>query len=71
MLLYTWLLNSMVPLIAVMVNGIQNVKDIWAKLRRIYAGAENNMKALQIEREIEAIVYEAVPSAWFNRFRRL
>jgi Retrotransposon gag protein len=32
------------------------VKDIWAKLKRIYAGAENNMSVFQIEREIEAVV---------------
>lgn len=37
MLLYTWLLNSMVPSIAVIVDGIESVKDIWGKLRRIYA----------------------------------
>jgi hypothetical protein len=41
MLLYTWLLNSMVPSIAVTVDDIQSVKDIEAKLKRIYAGAEN------------------------------
>jgi hypothetical protein len=56
MLLYTWLLNSMVPSIAVTVDGIQSVKDIWAKLKRIYVGAENNMMVFQIEREIEAVV---------------
>jgi hypothetical protein len=44
MLLYTWLLNSLVPSIAVTVDGIQSVKDIWAKLKRIYASAENNMR---------------------------
>jgi 1,4-alpha-glucan branching enzyme len=32
------------------------VKDIWAK--RIYAGAENNMRVFQIKREIEAVVQE-------------
>ncbi|KAJ4737614.1 Transposon Ty1-H Gag-Pol polyprotein [Rhynchospora pubera] len=56
MLLYTWLLNSMVPSIAVTVDGIQNVKDMWMKLKRIYAGTENNMRVFQIEREIEAVV---------------
>jgi Zinc knuckle len=56
MLLYTWLLNSMVPSIAVTVDDIQSVKDIEAKLKRIYAGAENNMRVFQIEHEIEAVV---------------
>jgi hypothetical protein len=56
MLLYTWLLNSIVPSIANTVDGIQSVKNIWAKLKRIYTGAENNMRVFQIEREIEAIV---------------
>jgi acetolactate synthase regulatory subunit len=56
MLLYNWLLNSVVPSIAVTVDGIQSVKDIWAKLKKIYAGAENNMRVFQIEREIEAVV---------------
>jgi hypothetical protein len=55
-LLYTWLLNSMVPSIANTVDDIQSVKDIWAKLKRIYAGAENNMRVFQIEHEIEAVV---------------
>jgi hypothetical protein len=32
------------------------VKDIWAKLKRIYADAENNMRVFQIERKIEAVV---------------
>jgi hypothetical protein len=56
MLLYTWLLNSIVPSIANTIDGIQSVKNIWAKLKRIYTGAENNMRVFQIEREIEAIV---------------
>jgi hypothetical protein len=56
MLLYTWLLNSMVAPIAVTVDGIQSVKDIWAKLKGIYAGAENNMRVFQIECGIEAVV---------------
>jgi Retrotransposon gag protein len=56
MLLYTWLLNYMVLSIAVTVDDIQSVKDIWAKLKRIYAGAKNNMRVFQIEREIEAVV---------------
>ena len=32
MSLYTSLLNSMVPSISTIVDGIQNVKDIWEKL---------------------------------------
>jgi hypothetical protein len=48
----------MVPLITITVNGIQNVNDIWAKLRRIYAGAKNNMRVFQIEREIEVVIQE-------------
>ena len=31
--LYTWLLNSMVPLIATIVDEIQNVKDILEKFK--------------------------------------
>jgi hypothetical protein len=46
----------MVSSITVTVDDIQSVKDIWTKLKRIYAGAENNMRVFQIEREIEAIV---------------
>jgi hypothetical protein len=56
MLFYNWLLNSMVAPIIVTMDVIQSVKDIWAKLKRIYAGAENNMRVFQIEREIEAVV---------------
>jgi hypothetical protein len=56
MLLYTWFFNSMVSSIAVTVDGIQSVKDIWAKLKRIYADTENNMRVFQIERKIEAVV---------------
>jgi Retrotransposon gag protein len=56
MLPYTWLLDSMVLSIAVTVDDIQSVKDIWAKLKRIYAGAESNMRVFQIEREIETVV---------------
>jgi hypothetical protein len=46
----------MVPSSAVTMDGIQSVKDIWAKLKMIYVGVENNMMVFQIEREIEAIV---------------
>jgi hypothetical protein len=38
------------------VDGIQSVQDIWAKLQRTYAGAENNMCVFQIKREINAVV---------------
>jgi gag-polypeptide of LTR copia-type len=53
-LLYTWLLNSMVPKVASAVDGIRKVQDIWTKLKRIYAGAENHIRVFQIQREIEA-----------------
>jgi predicted nucleotidyltransferase len=33
----------------VTVDIIQNVQDIWVKLRRTYAGAENNMRVFQIK----------------------
>jgi hypothetical protein len=46
--LFTWLLNSMVPSIASLVDDIQMVRNIWAKLKRIYAGTENHMKVFQI-----------------------
>jgi hypothetical protein len=46
----------MVPLIAIMMDDIQGMKNIWAKLRRIYAWTENNMRVFQIECEIEAVV---------------
>lgn len=46
----------MVLSIAITVDGIQRVRDIWAKLRRTYAGAENNIRVFQIEREIDAVV---------------
>jgi hypothetical protein len=56
MLLYTWLLNSMVSSIVITVDDIQSVKDIWAKLKMIYVGTDNNMRVFQIKREIEAVV---------------
>lgn len=43
-LLYTWILNSMEPSIASLVDGIRHVRDIWAKLKRTYAGTENHMR---------------------------
>ena len=55
-LLYTWLLNSMIPNVASSVDGIRKVEDIWAKLKRTYAGAENHMRVFQIQRDIEAVV---------------
>jgi hypothetical protein len=57
MLLYTCLLNSMVSSIIVTTDDIQSVKDIWAKLRRIYAEAKNDMRVFQIEHEIKAVVH--------------
>jgi hypothetical protein len=38
----------MVPSIASLVDDIQMVRNIWAKLKRIYAGTENHMKVFQI-----------------------
>jgi hypothetical protein len=52
-LLYMWLLNLMVQSIAVTVDGIESIHDIWAKLRRTYARVENNMRVFQIKREID------------------
>jgi hypothetical protein len=54
MLLYTC--SSMIAPIAVTVDDIQSVKDIWAKLKRIHACAKNNTRVFQIEREIKAVV---------------
>jgi uncharacterized protein YoxC len=48
----------MVQSIAVTVDMPQSVHDIWAKLRRTYARAENNMRIFQIKREIDAVVRE-------------
>ncbi|KAF9672574.1 hypothetical protein SADUNF_Sadunf11G0056300 [Salix dunnii] len=56
MLVYIWLLNSMVPSIAATVDGIEKVKDIWEKLRRTYDGVGNNLRVFQIKREIYAAV---------------
>jgi hypothetical protein len=46
----------MVLSIVVMVDGIQSMKAIWAKLKMIYAGIENNMRVFQIDREIKVVV---------------
>lgn len=56
MLVYIWLLNSMVPSIAATVDGIEKVKDVWEKLRRTYDGVGNNLRVFQIKREIYAAV---------------
>ncbi|XP_078172918.1 uncharacterized protein LOC144566765 [Carex rostrata] len=45
----------MVPSIAVTVDGIEAVSDVWGKLQRIYAGADNNLRVFQIAREIEVV----------------
>ena len=55
MSLYTWLLNSMVPSISTIVDGIQNVKDIWEKLHKTYVGRGNNMRVFQFELEIDVV----------------
>jgi hypothetical protein len=47
----------MVSSIIVTTDDIQSVKDIWAKLRRIYAEAKNDMRVFQIEHEIKAVVH--------------
>ncbi|KAF9667772.1 hypothetical protein SADUNF_Sadunf15G0058200 [Salix dunnii] len=44
MLVYIWLLNSMVPSIAATVDGIEKVKDVWEKLRRTYDGVGNSLR---------------------------
>ncbi|KAF9661127.1 hypothetical protein SADUNF_Sadunf19G0035400 [Salix dunnii] len=56
MLVYIWLLNSMVPSIAATVDGIEKVKDVWEKLRRTYDWVGNNLRVFQIKREIYAAV---------------
>ncbi|XP_020249902.1 uncharacterized protein LOC109827322 [Asparagus officinalis] len=55
-LVYIWLLNSLVQSIAATVDGIRKVKDVWEKLRRTYDGVGNNMRVFHIKREINAIV---------------
>jgi hypothetical protein len=47
----------MVSSIAVTTDGILSVNDIWAKLKSIYVGTENDMRVFQIKRGIEAVVY--------------
>ncbi|XP_020264506.1 uncharacterized protein LOC109840326 [Asparagus officinalis] len=56
MLVYIWLLNSLVPTIAVTVDGIEKVKDVWEKVRRTYDGVGNNLRVFQIKGEIDATV---------------
>ena len=55
-LVKTWLLNSMKQSIATSVDGIFLVRDIWAKLKRTYGGAENHMRVFQIQQEINSVV---------------
>jgi hypothetical protein len=43
----------MVSSIASSVDDIRMVRDIWTKLKRIYAGTENHMRVFQIQREID------------------
>jgi polysaccharide deacetylase 2 family uncharacterized protein YibQ len=47
----------MVSSIIVTTDDIQSVKDIWAKLRRIYAEAKNDTRVFQIGHEIKAVVH--------------
>ncbi|XP_020263960.1 uncharacterized protein LOC109839912 isoform X2 [Asparagus officinalis] len=56
MLVYIWLLNSLVQSIAATVDGIGKVTDVWEKLRRTYDGVGNNLRLFQIKREINATV---------------
>ncbi|XP_020254228.1 uncharacterized protein LOC109831307 [Asparagus officinalis] len=56
MLVYIWLLNSLVPTIAATVDGIEKVKDVWEKLRRTYDGVGNNLRVFQIKGEVDATV---------------
>jgi hypothetical protein len=56
MLVYIWLLNSMITSIAATVDCIEKVKDVWEKLRRTYDGVENNLRVFQIKREIYVAV---------------
>jgi Retrotransposon gag protein len=46
----------MVPSIASLVDDIQMVRDIWTKLKMIYAGTENHMRVFQIQRDIDEVV---------------
>jgi hypothetical protein len=56
MTIYMWLLSSLTPSIASIVDDIDRDKDVWEKLKRTYDGVRNNLRVFQIEREIEAIV---------------
>lgn len=53
MIVYIWLLSSMIPSIASTVDGIHRVKDVWEKLKRTYDGAENNLRVYQIKGKID------------------
>ncbi|XP_078182084.1 uncharacterized protein LOC144575718 isoform X2 [Carex rostrata] len=56
MQVYIWLLRSLPSSIASIVDGMEKVKDVWAKLKRIYAGTESHMRVFQIHQEINAVV---------------
>ncbi|XP_020266984.1 uncharacterized protein LOC109842530 [Asparagus officinalis] len=56
MLVYIWLLNSVVQPIAATVDVLGRVHDVWEKLRRTYDGVGNNLRVFQIEKEINATV---------------
>ena len=56
MLVYIWLLNSLVQSIAATVDGIEKVNDVWEKLMRTYDGVGNKLRVFQIKGEIDATV---------------
>ncbi|KAJ6846676.1 uncharacterized protein M6B38_282715 [Iris pallida] len=56
MVIYIWLLNSLVQSIASTVDDIEMVKDVWEKLRRTYDGVENNLRIFQIKGNIDDTV---------------
>ncbi|XP_020271633.1 uncharacterized protein LOC109846798 [Asparagus officinalis] len=56
MLVYIWLQNFVIQPIAATVDGLGRVQDVWEKLRRTYDGVGNNLRVIQIEKEISVTV---------------
>ena len=56
MLVYVWLLNSMTTPIAANVDGMEDVRCVWEKLRKTYDGVGNNLRVYQVKGEIAACV---------------
>ncbi|XP_047312938.1 uncharacterized protein LOC124916252 [Impatiens glandulifera] len=56
MLVYVWLLNSMTTPIAANVDGMEDVRCVWEKLKKTYDGVGNNLRVYQVQVEIAACV---------------